>query len=163
MSCSLKELMLKDPHIEYMGSCPGCPESVLARLLCQILGDSLQLTVAVGCSLVWAHFNLMRPLTINREGRCVPTGTSLFENGSVYCWGGVVGRSAQREHIRRVVADSLCNVADAELRAALEEYLRTFDEPRRNHRSADRVRRALGVRQPGAGAQEEVYAGTVDA
>lgn len=41
MTAGLKELMMKNHYVEYMGSCPGCPESTILKLLTQILGDAL--------------------------------------------------------------------------------------------------------------------------
>lgn len=33
MTSNLKELMLRNHYFEFMGSCPGCPESTLLKLM----------------------------------------------------------------------------------------------------------------------------------
>jgi len=66
MTGSLKDIMMRNHYVEYMGSCPGCPESSMLKLLTQILGESLSVQVGVGCSLVWSQYNLLRPEMIDR-------------------------------------------------------------------------------------------------
>jgi len=41
MTANLKELMLRNHYYEYAGSCPGCPESAIIKLMSQIVGESL--------------------------------------------------------------------------------------------------------------------------
>jgi len=60
-SCNLKELQLAEPYLFNPGSCPGCPETVIARMLTTLFGDHLVISSAVGCCLIWGHFNYLRP------------------------------------------------------------------------------------------------------
>lgn len=40
-TANMKELMLRNHYVEFAGSCPGCPESTILKLMTQILGESL--------------------------------------------------------------------------------------------------------------------------
>lgn len=50
----------------------------------------------VGCALVWSQFTLVRPNTIDRQGRGIASSSSLFEDGSLFHWGSLLGRENQR-------------------------------------------------------------------
>jgi len=80
--------MERNCRFEFAGSCPGCPESTMLKLLTSVV-DNLSVVSAVGCSLVWGHFTLIRPPTSDRFGRGLPSSSSLFEDGHVFNWGGL--------------------------------------------------------------------------
>lgn len=42
-TANMKELMLRNHYVEFSGSCPGCPESTLLKLMGQIMGESLSI------------------------------------------------------------------------------------------------------------------------
>lgn len=106
----MKELMLRDPQIEYAGSCPGCPESAILKVLTQIFGESLSVQVAIGCSYVWAQYGLQRPFTKNIHGRGISTGASLFEDGSLFHWGSHLGRENIRAGILKFLQENVSKI-----------------------------------------------------
>ncbi|KAH0575434.1 Pyruvate-flavodoxin oxidoreductase 1 [Spironucleus salmonicida] len=142
----LKDLMTKNHYIEYAGSCPGCPESTMLKILTQISGEAMQVSVGVGCSLVWGQYSMMRPNTIDRHGRGISSISSLFEDGSVFHWGSVIGRNNVRSQIKQFLVDNIENITwDKNVQEITRGVLEHFDDPSQSYKHATELRKALKI------------------
>lgn len=164
MTCTLKELMLKNHYFEYAGSCPGCPESTMLKLLTQILGDSLSVQVGVGCSLVWSQFNLMRPNSLDRQGRGVCSSSSLFEDGSVFHWGSLLGRENQRRSILTFLNANVEKITwSEEVKAATKALIENFENRRECWKFVDALRQKLNLKIFKVGEKnDDIFCGSIE-
>lgn len=155
--------MLKNHYVEFMGSCPGCPESTTLKLLTQIIGDSLSVQPGVGCSLVWSQFTLFRPFTVDRHGRGVPASGSLFEDGSVFHWGSVIGRENQRSQIKNFLSKNVEKITwSQDTKEAVENLIEKFDDKKESWKQVDKLREVIGLKNFKMGEKnDDVFAGTL--
>ena len=162
-TAGFKDLMQRPHYIEFMGSCPGCPETTILKLLTQITGESAQFTAAVGCSLVWGHYNLMRPFTLDSEGRGISAISSLFEDGTVFHWGSAIGRDNSRAGIKEFLAHHVDKITwNPAVQAAAKELVEQFDNTRTSFKAVDKLRIALGIKNFEKGARNDmIYAGSL--
>lgn len=70
---------------------------------------------------MWTQYNFLRPETVDKQGRSVCTSSSLFEDGSLFHWGSVMGRDNQRANVKKFLASQVANITfDAELKTIVE-------------------------------------------
>ncbi|CAL6045241.1 Pyruvate-flavodoxin_oxidoreductase 2 [Hexamita inflata] len=124
-TCSLKDLQLAEPYLFNPGSCPGCPETVIARMLTTLFGDHMVIASAVGCCLVWGHNNYFRPYQVDKQGRGPAVATSAFEDNSLFGIGMHLANITHRDNLKNYVQANL--EKSGELKDTLQKWLDNFE------------------------------------
>ena len=128
----------KKPLLEFSGSCAGCAETSYARLVTQLFGDRMYISNATGCSSIWGGPAATSPYTTNAKGQGPAWANSLFEDNAEHGLGMYLGQKAIRDRIKGNVEKILCaEKASAELKAAAEAYLATYDDGEKNVAATD--------------------------
>ncbi|CAL6097446.1 Pyruvate-flavodoxin_oxidoreductase 2 [Hexamita inflata] len=125
--CSLKDLQLSEQYLFNPGSCPGCPETVIARMLSNLFGDHLVVSSAVGCCLVWGHYNQTRPYQVDSKGRGPAVATSAFEDNSLFGLGMNLANTTHRNNLKVYVQQNLDKV-EGEIKTLLQQWVEKFDD-----------------------------------
>ncbi len=129
---TLKGTELQQPLLEFPGACAGCGEMAYLKMLTQLFGERMVIANASGCSSAVALSYGAAPYCLNRESGWGPAfANSLFEENAEFGFGINQGHLLLREKLRKSVAGVLAEQgvpASGELRAALEEWVRVFDD-----------------------------------
>lgn len=125
--CSLKDLEFAEPYLLNPGSCPGCAETTITRMLTTLFGDHLVISSAVGCCLVWGHYNQFRPYQVDKNGRGPALATSAFEDNSLFGLGMYMGQETQRRNLKKYVEKHV-NELD-QVKPILLEWLDKYEDP----------------------------------
>ncbi|GIQ81670.1 spermidine/spermine synthases, partial [Kipferlia bialata] len=144
---SIKDIQFREPYFEFPGSCPGCPSSSYVRLLTQLYGERMLLASAVGCILVYGHFNYLRPYSTDDKGRGPAVACSLFEDNAEFGWGIAVGSDAKREQLQTFVKASLASEdhgASPAMADALTTWLAASDAEE-SRKTADAVQSHVAI------------------
>ncbi len=128
----------KKPLLEFSGSCAGCAETSYARLVTQLFGDRMYISNATGCSSIWGGPAATSPYTTNSKGQGPAWANSLFEDNAEHGLGMYLGQKAIRDRLKGNVENILsADKASAELKAAAEAYLATFEDGEKNAAATD--------------------------
>ena len=128
----------KKPLLEFSGSCAGCAETAYARLVTQLFGDRMYISNATGCSSIWGGPAATSPYTTNAKGQGPAWANSLFEDNAEHGLGMYLGQKAIRDRIKGNVENILtAEKASAELKAAAEAYLATYEDGEKNVAATD--------------------------
>lgn len=121
------------PYLEFSGSCAGCAETSYARLVTQLFGDHMLISNATGCSSIWGGPAATSPYTVNKEGKGPAWANSLFEDNAEHGLGMYLGQKKIRDDLK-AKTEELVKVpyVDAELKAAAEKWLETYDDGNAN-------------------------------
>jgi len=132
------------PYLEFSGSCAGCAETSYARLITQLYGDHMLISNATGCSSIWGGPAATSPYTVNKEGKGPAWANSLFEDNAEHGLGMHLGQKKIRDDIK-AKAEALIAVpwCDADLKAAVEEWLATYDDGNANQAPTKALIKAL--------------------
>lgn len=103
MKCNIKDLQLSEQYMFSPGSCPGCPETVVMRMLTSMLGDHLTLASAVGCSIIWGQNGFLRPYVPDKNGRGPTVATSTFEDNATFGLGMELANTTGRANLKNFV------------------------------------------------------------
>ena len=123
----------KKPLLEFSGSCAGCAETSYARLITQLFGDRMYISNATGCSSIWGGPAATSPYTTNAEGHGPAWANSLFEDNAEHGLGMYLGQKAIRERLKAQVEEvAASEQAPAELKAAAQAYLDTYEDGEKN-------------------------------
>ena len=123
----------KKPLLEFSGSCAGCAETSYARLVTQLFGDRMYISNATGCSSIWGGPAATSPYTTNKNGHGPAWANSLFEDNAEHGLGMYLGQKAIRTRLKgQVEAILTADKASAELKAAAENYLATYEDGEKN-------------------------------
>jgi pyruvate-ferredoxin/flavodoxin oxidoreductase len=130
----VKFSQFNQPYLEFSGSCAGCAETSYARLITQLFGDHMLISNATGCSSIWGGPAATSPYTVNKEGKGPAWANSLFEDNAEHGLGMYLGQKKIRDDLKAKVeammaAPSCC----AELKAAAQAWLDTYDDGNKNH------------------------------
>ena len=130
---NVKFSQFAQPYLEFSGSCAGCAETSYARLITQLFGDHMIISNATGCSSIWGGPAATSPYTVNKEGKGPAWANSLFEDNAEHGLGVYLGQKKIRDDLKAKVealveAPTVC----AELKAAAEEWLATYDDGNKN-------------------------------
>ena len=115
------------PLLEFSGACAGCGETPYAKLLTQLFGDRIYWANATGCSQAWGASMPCVPYTVNKEGKGPAWSNSLFENNAEFALGMCLSSKQQRLHVKSL-AEELLPMTEGELRQALENWLKNFND-----------------------------------
>ena len=117
--------------LEFSGSCAGCAETAYARLVTQLFGERMYVSNATGCSSIWGGPAATSPYTTNIESGFGPAWcNSLFEDNAEHGLGMYYGQKAVRD--RLIAKLEAAEVENAEVKAAIDEFLATKDNGKAN-------------------------------
>ena len=136
---NVKNSQFNTPYLEFSGACAGCGETPYAKVITQLYGDSMMIANATGCSSIWGASYPSAPYTTDCNGRGPAWGNSLFEDNAEFGLGMAVATKQVRAKIKES-AEKLAamNVSD-EIKAAVVEYLDTFDDREANRAATDKL------------------------
>jgi len=117
------------PLIEFPGSCEGCNETMVTKIVTQLFGKRMVIANTSGCSSVWGGGSPRIPFTTDKDGRGPAWARSLFEDNAEFGYGMTIGTELRRAHLKDDVAAILKDVDFvATLPPALSTLLKDWDE-----------------------------------
>ena len=141
---TVKGSQFKQPLLEFSGACAGCGETPYAKLVTQLFGDRMYIANATGCSSIWGNSSPSTPYTVNAKGQGPAWSNSLFEDNAEFGYGMLLGQKAIRKRLKAEVETIAANdKASAEVKAACQEYLDTFNCGASNGDATDKLVAAL--------------------
>lgn len=157
--------LLRVPYLEFPGSCPGCGETPLVRLLTQMSGQRMCMAAATGCNSIWGGSYPSVPYTRNDRGEGPAWHNSLFEDAAELGYGMATGYRCRRERFAHKVEEVIANNTDLskELVTLLREWARDRMDYERSYALRDKIVAQLeregdtcntGVRELIAGARD---------
>lgn len=99
---SIKGSQFKEPKFTFSGACAGCGETAYIKLLTQLLGDSLIIANATGCSSIYGGSMPSIPYSI-------PWSNSLFEDNAEFGFGILQATNFMRNKVQRIMEQNLDN------------------------------------------------------
>jgi pyruvate-ferredoxin/flavodoxin oxidoreductase len=117
---SVRGSQFQQPLIEFPGSCQGCNETMVTKLVTQLFGKRLMIANASGCSSVWGGSFTKVPFITDARGRGPAWARSLFEDNAEFGFGMAVGLDLRRSHLHDDVGTIL---KDSSLLATLPKGL----------------------------------------
>lgn len=106
---SIRGSQFQAPQIEFPGSCQGCNETLVAKILTQLFGKRMLIANASGCSSVWGGSFTKVPFTVDENGRGPAWARSLFEDNAEFGYGMAVGLEHRRKELYEDVTQVLKN------------------------------------------------------
>ena len=141
---TVKGSQFKQPLLEFSGACAGCGETPYAKLVTQLFGDRMYIANATGCSSIWGNTSPSTPYTVNAKGQGPAWSNSLFEDNAEFGYGMLLGQKAIRKRLKAEVETiAASDKASAEVKAACQEYLDTFNCGASNGDATDKLVAAL--------------------
>ena len=141
---TVKGSQFKQPLLEFSGACAGCGETPYAKLVTQLFGDRMYIANATGCSSIWGNSSPSTPYTVNAKGQGPAWSNSLFEDNAEFGYGMLLGQKAIRKRLKAEVETiAASDKASAEVKAACQEYLDTFNCGASNGDATDKLVAAL--------------------
>ncbi len=140
---SVKGSQFKQPLLEFSGACAGCGETPYAKLVTQLFGERMYIANATGCSSIWANSAPSTPYTMTPEGKGPAWSNSLFEDGAEFGYGMFLAQKALRDGLKEKVENIVANGKDADVKAAGQEWLDTFNSGVTNGEATDKLVAAL--------------------
>ena len=141
---TVKGSQFKQPLLEFSGACAGCGETPYAKLVTQLFGDRMYIANATGGSSIWGNSSPSTPYTVNAKGQGPAWSNSLFEDNAEFGYGMLLGQKAIRKRLKAEVETiAASDKASAEVKAACQEYLDTFNCGASNGDATDKLVAAL--------------------
>ncbi|MBR5903611.1 MAG: pyruvate:ferredoxin (flavodoxin) oxidoreductase, partial [Clostridia bacterium] len=141
---SVKGSQFKQPLCEFSGACAGCGETPYAKLLTQMFGDKIYWANGTGCSQAWGSPMPSIPYCKNKQGKGVAWSNSLFENNAEFSLGMALAVKQQRERVR-AQAEKLLEIAPANIKAAIEKWLNSYNDINVSQKDSDELVAALNA------------------
>ena len=136
---TVKGSQFNQPLLEFSGSCAGCAETSYARLITQLFGERMFISNATGCSSIWGGPAATSPYTVNKvSGHGPAWANSLFEDNAEHGFGMYLGQKAIRDSLIAKLQE-LAASAEGDLKAAVDEYLATVNDGKKNTPAADKL------------------------
>ena len=154
---TVKGSQFAQPLQEFSGACAGCGETPYAKLVTQLFGDRMMIANAAGCSTVWGATAPAISYTTNPQGHGPSWGFSLFEDNAEYGFGMYQGAVQVRQTLTGHIQAALKMTADAELKAAMADWLEHRDEGDGSRKRADRLTAALAAAKGEDKLLNEIY------
>ena len=141
---TVKGSQFKQPLLEFSGACAGCGETPYAKLVTQLFGDRMYIANATGCSSIWGNSSPSTPYTVNVKGQGPAWSNSLFDDNAEFGYGMLLAQKAIRKRLKEEVETVAASAeASAEVKAACQEYLDTFNCGASNGDASDKLVAAL--------------------
>lgn len=125
---NVKNAQYRQPYLEFSGACAGCGETPYAKLVTQLYGERMIIANATGCSSIWGASAPSMPYTANQQGHGPAWGNSLFEDNAEYGLGIALAVKQQRDRLVKAVEQAVAAGTNAELTAAMQEWLACRDD-----------------------------------
>ncbi len=140
---TVKGSQFKQPLLEFSGACAGCGETPYAKLITQLFGDRMYIANATGCSSIWGGSAPSTPYTFNKKGYGPAWSNSLFEDNAEFGYGMFLGQETLRNRAIAKV-EALAETTDnAEVKAAIDEFLATKNDGAANTPASEKLIAAL--------------------
>ena len=153
---TVKGSQFKQPLLEFSGACAGCGETPYAKLITQLFGDRMYIANATGCSSIWGNSSPSTPYTVDAKGRGPAWCNSLFEDNAEFGYGMLLAQNTIRERLK-VKVEKLAQSGDnADVKAAAQEYLDTYNVGAENGEATDKLVAALEACGCGCPEREEL-------
>ena len=136
---TVKGSQFHQPLLEFSGSCAGCAETSYARLITQVCGDRMYISNATGCSSIWGGPAATSPYTVNKNGHGPAWANSLFEDNAEHGYGLYMGQKAIRERLKGLIEQIAAEGKKADVKAAAQEYLDTYDDGKANGEATEKL------------------------
>ncbi len=140
---TVKGSQFKQPLLEFSGACAGCGETPYAKLMTQLFGDRMYIANATGCSSIWGGSSPASPYTVNKEGKGPAWANSLFEDNAEYGFGMELANRALRKRVLDAATALSEKAENADVKAALADYLATKDSSTDNAAATKKMIAAL--------------------
>ncbi len=140
---TVKGSQFKQPLLEFSGACAGCGETPYAKLITQLFGDRMYIANATGCSSIWGGSAPSTPYTFNKKGYGPAWSNSLFEDNAEFGYGMFLGQETLRNRVIAKV-EALAETTDnADVKAAIDEFLATKNDGAANTPASEKLIAAL--------------------
>lgn len=93
---TVKGSQLRPPKFEFCGACSGCGQTAYIRILTQLLGKSLVISNATGCSSIYGASIPSLPYHVS-------FASSLFEDNAEYGYGMVLSQTLKQNQISKIM------------------------------------------------------------
>ncbi|MBQ7535990.1 MAG: pyruvate:ferredoxin (flavodoxin) oxidoreductase, partial [Stomatobaculum sp.] len=153
---SIKGSQFKKPLLEFSGACAGCGETPYAKLITQLFGERMYISNATGCSSIWGNSSPSTPYTTNAKGQGPAWDNSLFEDNAEFGYGMLLATRAIRDGLKTKLEALCAATADEALKAAIKEWMDTFNIGALNGKATDALVEALEAE--GSDAAKEIAA-----
>lgn len=140
---TVKGSQFNQPLLEFSGACAGCGETPYAKLVTQLFGDRMFVANATGCSSIWGGSYPTTPYTVNKKGQGPAWANSLFEDNAEYGLGMELAQQALRSRVKEKVAKLAAITGNADVKAAAERYIDTYENGRENSGATSALVRAM--------------------
>jgi len=140
---TVKGSQFKTPLLEFSGACAGCGETPYAKLITQLFGDRMYIANATGCTSIWGNSSPSTPYTVNAKGKGPAWSNSLFEDNAEFGLGMLLAQKAVRGGLKAKVEDAVTNCDNADINAAGQAWLDTYNDGAANQAAADKLIAAL--------------------
>ena len=140
---TVKGSQFNQPLLEFSGACAGCGETPYAKLVTQLFGDRMFISNATGCSSIWGGSMPSTPYTVNKNGKGPAWANSLFEDNAEYGYGMMLAQQTLRDRAKSKIEALAAATSNAEVKAAAERYLATYENGRENAGATSALVRAL--------------------
>ena len=140
---TVKGSQFKQPLLEFSGACAGCGETPYAKLVTQLFGDRMYIANATGCSSIWGNSSPSTPYTVNAKGQGPAWSNSLFEDNAEFGYGMFLGQRTLRNRVIAKVQALNETTDNADVKAAIAEYLDTVDDGNANTPATEKLVAAL--------------------
>ena len=154
---TVKGSQFEQPLLEFSGACAGCGETPYAKLVTQLFGDRMMVANATGCSSVWGASVPSMPYTVNAQGHGPAWANSLFEDNAEFGLGMLTGVKQIRKQLALNVQAALKLELDAELKAALADWLAHKDSSEKSRERAEKLIGLLEAARAGQPLLAEIY------
>jgi len=98
---------------------------------------------ATGCSSIWGGSMPSTPYTVNKNGRGPAWANSLFEDNAEYGYGMMLAQKTIRNRLKAKIEELAANTDNAELKAAAERYLATYNNGKENSQATSALIRVM--------------------
>lgn len=148
---TVKGSQFKQPMLEFHGACAGCGETPYAILVTRLFGERMYIANATGCSSIWPNSSPTTAYTANALGQGPAWSNSLFEDAAEFGYGMVLAQNSIRNRLKETAVHlletlrktSAANAFQDTLHGALEQWLDTFADGRRNGAASNALAAAL--------------------
>ena len=140
---SVKGSQFAKPYFEFSGACAGCGETPYIKVVTQLFGDRMMIANATGCSSIWGASAPSMPYTKDANGRGPSWANSLFEDNAEYGLGMASGVVQMRNKIVDSMEALIEKTADADVKAACEDWLANMNNGDESRAYSDAVVAAL--------------------
>ena len=140
---TVKGSQFKQPMLEFSGACAGCGETPYAKLVTQLFGDRMYIANATGCSSIWGGSAPSTPYTYNKKGQGPAWSNSLFEDNAEFGYGMYLAAETLRNRVIAKVQALGEKAENADVKAAVAEYLDTVNDGAANKPATEKLVAAL--------------------